>query len=265
MHERAQLFLEFRSALELDQEIARDLRKGRAFVTGEFGLTERELCELVLIHPTTGEWLPLKAEAVHLAFGPQAGVGLQILEPVEHLAELLSAFVADTEPPSVEPLSIDLTSPELGSTADEDEAAGPAPSSSQLGLPAAARVRGLNAAGRDRVARHGSLAERVALERAFGPAVWEALLANPLLSTAEVSRIAKNHTASQPILNLIAQNPAWLVKPEVRRALLSNPRLPEPQVERTLRALPATELKLVLKQTAYPARVRNVAKRLLGL
>jgi hypothetical protein len=114
------------------------------------------------------------------------------------------------------------------------------------------------------MARHGSLSERVALERAFGPAVWEALLSNPLLSTAEVSRIAKNHTVSQPILSTIVSNPGWLVKPEVRRALLSNPRLLESQVEKTLRALPHSELRLVLRQTAYPPRVRNVAKRLLG-
>lgn len=126
------------------------------------------------------------------------------------------------------------------------------------------RLRGLNGAQRDKLARSGGLTERTALERLFGSVVWDALLVNPQVSGPEVARIAKNGGAPQPILAVIASNSAWISKPEVRRALLSNPRLAGGHLERVLRALPKTELKQVPKQTAYPAKVRAVAARLLA-
>jgi hypothetical protein len=103
----------------------------------------------------------------------------------------------------------------------------------------------MNAPQRDKLARTGTLTERTALERAFGSLLWDSLLSNAQITPPEVARIAKNGTVSQPTLNQIVANSAWLTKPEVRRALLSNPRLTIPQ-------------------TAYPARVRAQAAKLLG-
>ncbi|HXS15559.1 MAG TPA: hypothetical protein VN764_00135 [Polyangiaceae bacterium] len=291
MDGRCRLLWEFPSVEHLALQIATNLRKGRAFIEGDHKLEVRQQCELVLVHPISSAQIALPAEAVYLSASPQFGVGLEILESAERLNEQLHEFLtlnsqAEPDPGLVAPDRAEMTSApdevdpllasddevfeldpvaERSSDGPREELPGDSlPPSSQVVLPAGARVRTLNAAGRERMARHGTLSERVALERAFGPAVWEALLNNPLLSTAEVARIAKNHTASQPILNTIVSNPGWLTKPEVRRALLSNPRLLESQVERTLRALPQSELRLVLRQTAYPLRVRNVAKRLLG-
>ena len=259
----------------MKEQIESHLVRGRAYVPGAFEFSPREACDLVLVHPISGQWLPLRAEAVYQATGPSPGIGLQIVEEGEQWMPLLLDFASE---PSHDPEDGD--GDDLGDRegadwsesllSDRDAPAAPlsSPPSDRQATPAvsaAERVRGLNSTGRDRVARRGVLAERIALERAYGPAVWESLLSNPLLSTAEVARIAKNHTASQPILNLIVSNAAWLVKPEVRRALLSNPRLTESQVERTLRALPMPELKMAVRQLAYPVRVRNAAKRLLGL
>lgn len=264
MIELPRLFVEFATLDQLLDQIESNLRRGRAFVPGPHELSPLDACELVLVHPVSGAWLSLLVEAVYIAGDAAPGVGLEIKEPLDRLSACLEDFVGHQ--------GVSLQ----GESGDEEPElrADDAPSS-QAGLPedrqckpavsVAQKVRGLSAAGRERVAKRGTLAERIALERAFGPASWEVLLSNPLLSTAEVAKIAKNHAASQPILSMIVMNAAWLVKPEVRRALLSNPRLTEPQVERTLRALPATELKLVLRQVAYPVRVRNLAKRLLGV
>ncbi len=285
MDETKQLFVEFNSLEHLHQQIDESLLKGRAYVLGDHELSLRQLCELILIHPLTGQWLPLRAEAVYIAPCEPKGVGVEIQMSAEQLQSILDDFVAAksrSDAPSSSS-STPISPPNLGqvevaadSTSEPlqldqvalGEPSAASPPSDRQAVPAqspAEKVRRLNAAGRARVAQRGTLAERVALERAYGPAVWDALLSNPMISTAEVARIAKNHTASQPILNQIASNSAWLVKPEVRRALLSNPRLPEHQIEKTLRALPHQELRLVLKQAAYSIRVRNAAKRMLGV
>jgi len=113
------------------------------------------------------------------------------------------------------------------------------------------------------MARQGTLSERVALERAYGAAVWDALLSNASLTGPEVARIAKNGNVTQPHLKLIVANASWLTKAEVRRALLTSPRLTEPQIEKVLRALPPAELRQLPQQTAYAPKVRAVARRLL--
>ena len=56
----------------------------------------------------------------------------------------------------------------------------------------------------------------------------------------------------RPLLEIIVGNGAWLQIPEVRRALLSNPRLGTDQITRVLRLMPKHELKLAAMQTAYP-------------
>jgi hypothetical protein len=127
------------------------------------------------------------------------------------------------------------------------------------------RVRKLPVAARERVARSGNLAERTALERAFGGSVWEALLQNAQITGAEVARIAKNGTAPATILGQIVNHGGWLARPEVRRALLQNRRLPAPQIDAVLRATPQNELRLMVKQAGYPPRVREAAKRFLRL
>ncbi len=126
------------------------------------------------------------------------------------------------------------------------------------------RVRKLTAPEREKLARTGTQAERVALERAFGSTLWEAILSNPQVSPPEVAKIAKNRTASAPILQIIVGHQAWLSRPEVKRGLLSNTRLQAGQIERVLRTLNRTELKEVQRQTAYPQRVRQAVSKLLG-
>lgn len=126
-----------------------------------------------------------------------------------------------------------------------------------------ARLRGLPAIEQLKIARDGELPERIALERIYGKAVWEALLRNPRITPPEVGRLARLGTLPKPLLELIASNGAWLASPEVRRALLANPRLGADAAPRILRLLAKHELKLACSQTAYPAAIRDQARRLL--
>jgi hypothetical protein len=125
------------------------------------------------------------------------------------------------------------------------------------------RLRGLNLAAQIKMATSGELHERIMLERLYGKNVWETLLRNPRLSAPEVSRIARYGSLPRVLLEIIIGNNAWLQVPEVRRALLSNPRLATDQIMKVLRLMPKHELKLAAIQAVYPHSVRNVAKMLL--
>ena len=125
------------------------------------------------------------------------------------------------------------------------------------------RLRGLNLASQIKIATLGELHERIVLERLYGKNVWETLLRNPRLTAPEVARIARYGSLPRVLLEIIVGNGAWLQVPEVRRALLANPRLGTDQIVKVLRLTPKHELKLAAVQTAYPFAVRNAARMLI--
>jgi hypothetical protein len=114
------------------------------------------------------------------------------------------------------------------------------------------------------MAAHGTMQERIVLERTFGANVWESLLANARLTTPEVARIARKGTLPRQLVEDIAGHASWVAAPEVQRALLANPRSSGAVVQKVLRALSRSDLQLVPQQTAYPASVRAAAKKMLG-
>ena len=87
-------------------------------------------------------------------------------------------------------------------------------------------------------------------------------LRNPRLTAPEVVRLARMGTMPRVLVEVIVSNGAWIAIPEVRRALLTNPRLGADQIPRVLRAMPKHELKLCATQAVYPMAVREAAKRL---
>ena len=239
-----------------------NLRKGRAFVVGAAGPAERERCRLLLVHPESGETLALDAEVVWVKRdAPGAGVGVQIVDAGEALRERLRRFVEGAptgETPPADPPdpteAVDEEPPDATRSAQE----GHAPRNVHE------RVRALSLRERETVARQGALTERVALERAFGSSVWEGLLQNPQITPPEVARIAKNGTLPRPLVQVIVGNAGWLAVPEVQRALLGNPRVSGPHLERVLHATSRGDLERIASSTAYRPEVRQVVNRLLG-
>lgn len=125
------------------------------------------------------------------------------------------------------------------------------------------RLRGLSLVEQIKRAKGGTVTERTLLERLYGKNVWEALLRNPALTAPEVARIARMGSLPRPMLEIILGNGGWLQVPEVRRALLSNPRLGTDQILKLLRMMTKQELKLATVQTAYSMAVRSQAKTML--
>ena len=236
------LRLDYPDLDSLERDYAQNLRKGRAFVSGATGLTERDPCQVTLTHPVSGETLTVPAEAVWVKRDEPPGVGVQFLALDENA---LAAFVTPTD---------STATPSAGAGNERD--LGPVRNVHE-------RVRQLSPRERDQLARQGSLPERVAVERAFGASVWESLLQNPQITPVEVARICKNGGLPTPLLSVIVGNAGWLNIGEVQRALLGNPRVRGPNLDRVLRALPRRELQRVAQQTSYSGPVRSAAQKLL--
>jgi hypothetical protein len=242
-----------------------ELRFRRVFVAGKFAVGERERCSLLVMHPLGGQF-PIQAEAVYInREEPGAGVGLDLVGLDAGRLVDLEAFVrqaAEELPGKDEAVE---SVPEGASSKDGAVRDGKAASNeSPGGRNAYERIRHLPLPEREKVARRGQLSDRVALERSYGSSVWEGLLQNPMLTVPEVAQIAKKGTLPQALVAIIVANGGWLASGEVRRALLSNPRVSGAHLDRVLRATPKAELKQIAQMSPYRSQVRSAAKKFIS-
>ncbi len=236
-----ELTLRYRDFLELQRDYESNLRKGRAFVLGAASLSVRQPCALSIEHPEGGTPLTVQAAAVWVnSEGENAGTGLEFVNFDTAVREALHAFVEPRAPvPSSDPDSED--------------------SSRNLHD----RVRDLDLTARDALARQGNMPERVALERRYGSSVWEGLLHNPQVTAREVSRMAKSSSLPTSLVSLIVANKAWVADGAVQKALLENPRVSGPHIDRVLRALSQAELARIAEANSVRMQVRVAAKKLI--
>jgi hypothetical protein len=237
---------------ELQTLFDRDLSKGRAFVPSATGASEFEVCELAIEH--AGRTHKLRAEVVFIKpKGLGCGVGLQLpgfdAAALAELTAFVNAAAAESAAPAV-------PEAEAGPERTEPEAPGRAPI-----LTVNDRIRLLTPAEQQKLAANGTLAERVALERTFGPNVWEALLVNPRLTLPEVATIARKGTVPRPTIENLAGHAAWLAAPEVQRALLQNSRSTPAVIAKVLQVMARPDLVLVARQTSYTHAIRSAAKK----
>jgi len=223
--------------LDDDNQLARDLVAGGVFVPG-CTVAVFEDCELVVRGGDTELTL-----AARVVFSNANGAGLELVDCSPEAKAQLAAMAK-------------------AATLEDDEADEEA-EQRRIPLNVHERLRGLTLVQQIKVAQHGEISERVVLERIYGKTVWDPLLRNPRVTAPEVARIARMGALPRPLVELIVGNGAWLQIPEIRRALLTNPRLGTDQIMRVLRLLPKHELKLAAIQTGYTQAVRDAAKRIL--
>lgn len=267
------LYLSFPDRASLEREHQANLVHGRAFVGGAKGFELFSPCTLVLRHPEHTDEFEIACEVVMVqAEGPFAGVAVQFRDRSDVARASLAAFLQGRPTEGAASGDSDgdgLAAAELSGILEEgelaDEGGTGTPPRPRLNLTheRRERIRNLPAAGRIKVAQGPVLEDRVLLERTYGSSVWELLLQNPRITIPEVAALARKGTLPRPLVELIANNEAWVRQGVIRRALLGNPRLALESATRILRCLSARELKLVPQQTAYPATVRQAAQRLL--
>jgi len=265
-HTLPRIVVRFDSIGHLKDEYTRNIRKGGVFAPGADGADYLSPCMLVLVHPLSGAQLELRAEVVYVQPDePGKGVGVHVSDFGPAAIAALETFMG-SDPGASEPdVTAAVGDPEPVDTAEPSAHESESAPQQKLAVSALHdRIRNLNLAEQMKLAREGGLQERVALERLFGKGVWEAILQNQRVTPPEVARIARMGAAPTPLLEMITSNAGWVSSGEVRRALLSNPRLSEDGLLKVLRASPKPELQLIASQTVHTPRVRKAARTLLA-
>lgn len=233
------------------------------------GVALESLCECDVALLGYGETLVLAGRVIMVT---AAGVGIEFVgydvatkTALKTFGHILQAAATAAMAAASANASAGDDTPTDDNSADDDAADDAAADDGQpVGAkPAHERLRNLPMAEQMKFALKGELAERILLERIYGKSVWEPLLRNPRITPPEVARISRMGTLPRPLLETICNNGTWLQVPEIRRALLGNPRLGADMIPRILRLMPKHELKLVPTQTVYSMAVRDQARRML--
>jgi hypothetical protein len=235
---RPEIRATFEDLESLVRELDTNLRHGGTFVRGAAGLNERDEVELVVVHPIGNAEIRFVASVVWVVReGDDAGVGVAVRDFGVTQREQINKFIHGAPTPSEAPKA---------SSANPYE-----------------KLRGLSGPEQQKIAQGGNVNERIQIERIYGKMVWEAILRNPRVTVPEVARIAKMGALPKHLFEIIGANTAFLRVPQVRRALLGNPKTPPALAEKVLRLAPRAELKLIPGQPSYPHSVRAKARQLL--
>jgi hypothetical protein len=125
------------------------------------------------------------------------------------------------------------------------------------------RLRAMTPPQRILLAPKADRATRALLLQDTDQQVLFALLKNPRLSVEEVVRAAKSSALSVPAADFILRTNAWSANPDVRIALIRNPKLPVPIALRILPTLPESEVRALARGAATSMPLKQAAlKRL---
>jgi hypothetical protein len=124
------------------------------------------------------------------------------------------------------------------------------------------RVRDLTRTEKLLLAPKADRSERAVLIQENDAQVLYSLLKNPRITTDEVARISRSSLLSAVTAELISKTTQWATSPEIRAALVHNPRTPSSLALRLLPTLPESEIRQIAKATAVSQALRQAALRL---
>ncbi len=124
------------------------------------------------------------------------------------------------------------------------------------------RVQGMTVAERIKLALRGNREVRMILIRDSNRMIRRFVLQNPRVGDEEIIAIAKNRSADDELLRIIADSRDWTKNYQVRLSLVSNPKTPLVASLRFLGGLHERDVRLLAKSKNVSATVSNAAKRI---
>jgi hypothetical protein len=124
------------------------------------------------------------------------------------------------------------------------------------------RLQEMTVAERIKLALRGNREVRMILIRDPNRMIRRFVLQNPRLGDEEVIALAKNRSADDELLRIIADSREWTKNYQVRLSLVTNPKTPLVAALRFLAGLHERDVRMLAKSKNVSATVANAAKRI---
>ena len=124
------------------------------------------------------------------------------------------------------------------------------------------RLQEMTVSERIKLALRGNRETRMLLIRDSNRMIRRFVLQNPRVSDEEIIAVAKNRSADDELLRIIAESRDWTKNYQVRLSLVTNPKTPLVLSLRFLSGLQERDVRVLAKSKNVSATVANAAKRL---
>jgi hypothetical protein len=114
-----------------------------------------------------------------------------------------------------------------------------------------------------KLARVGGKEARALLVKDRNRIVSSSVLASPKLTETEVVAFAQSRSIGDELLRVIANNREWTKNYQIKMALASNPKTPQPQAIKFLNYLQERDLRHLMKSKDVPSNISTHARRIL--
>lgn len=128
---------------------------------------------------------------------------------------------------------------------------------------AASRIKKMSMNEKMILAPKADRVERMALLKDLNPSVARLIIRNPRISDLEIVRIAKDMGTPADVLDAIGKNRKWVQNPEVKSAIVRNPRTPSRLALRQLALLSTKEISLLAKSQHVRENIKREALKVL--
>jgi len=142
----------------------------------------------------------------------------------------------------------------------EESEAGAAPA---LARSLYAQILNMGIGERIKLALRGNRDARAILIRDAQKLIRRFVLQNPRVTDTEVVAVARNRSADEELLRLIADRREWMRNYQIRLALTTNPKTPLVLALKQLTTLTDGDLRLITKSKNVSATVASQARRIL--
>ena len=125
------------------------------------------------------------------------------------------------------------------------------------------RIQEMSVAERIKLALRGNREARMLLIRDSNRMIRRFVLSNPRIGDEEIIAIAKNRSADDELLRIIADSREWTKNYQVRMSLTTNPKTPLVMALRFVASLNDRDIRLLAKSKNVSATVAGAAKRII--
>jgi hypothetical protein len=124
------------------------------------------------------------------------------------------------------------------------------------------RLQEMTVSERIKLALRGNRETRMLLIRDANRMIRRFVLQNPRVGDEEIIAVAKNRSADDELLRIIAESRDWTKNYQVRLSLVTNPKTPLVLSLRFLSGLQERDVRMLAKSKNVSATVANAAKRI---
>jgi hypothetical protein len=276
--ERIKIRVQYRTVQRLREEWVQNISHGGIFIRSMIPLDLHQEVEVSLYLPSGEQPITLIGEVVRIVTEEEAdkrgilpGFALEFKDfssKKQYLDDFIrKAAQARTEPR--EPV-IRLGPPPEGETVPPAENApvksdeGPSHKNDEEGTQLRAiQVKNMSVKDKMILAPKADRADRAILLRDLNASVARLLIRNPRITESEIAQIAKDFSVPADVLEAISKNRKWVQNPEVRLAVVKNPRTPTPLALVQLNFIQVKDLAFIAKSQHVREAIKNEALKLL--